>query len=350
MARRNMPKLLTLLLTASLLAAAPVLAGERCGPRTCDDGDTCCNESCGICVPPNGACILPYCGWDRTGFQGHRPLVPFGWATPFAASSAAVQLGTRSDEDEYVTHVVDGRAQGTLALSRSWFLRADAELERGWLDEERLSAEAKATAPTRDVRGFFLSGYRNVQVDAAWTVPVRLTWLQLALMLGTRHQSVRYETLSFTHLDAPRSVKWHDNAGWYLVPGAAVSAGDGWLALSGMAQALLPVGDPDPSLSEHFLTMCYEDEGLRVGAGLSVDLMRFDVPIQAMLAVARLSTGDLGDPNDFGRQRTTATAGVSLSLRPWRMVLEAGQVTTTTEHWEGEEQTLAVRFEWLPQP
>lgn len=36
-------------------------SGERCGPRTCDAGQVCCNASCGICTEPDGACIELFC-------------------------------------------------------------------------------------------------------------------------------------------------------------------------------------------------------------------------------------------------------------------------------------------------
>lgn len=32
-----------------------------CGDTTCQNGDVCCNESCGICTPPGGACTQQYC-------------------------------------------------------------------------------------------------------------------------------------------------------------------------------------------------------------------------------------------------------------------------------------------------
>jgi hypothetical protein len=37
-------------------------AGESCGPKTCAGGEVCCNQSCGICTPPGGACIQTFCG------------------------------------------------------------------------------------------------------------------------------------------------------------------------------------------------------------------------------------------------------------------------------------------------
>jgi hypothetical protein len=35
--------------------------GERCGKTICPRGQVCCNASCGICTPPNAACIMIAC-------------------------------------------------------------------------------------------------------------------------------------------------------------------------------------------------------------------------------------------------------------------------------------------------
>src|SRR5262245_50613762 len=66
--------LVTLFLTPWLTAAdgrgcggnAPIggndpPAGVACGSATCAAGEVCCNESCGICTPPDGACIEIAC-------------------------------------------------------------------------------------------------------------------------------------------------------------------------------------------------------------------------------------------------------------------------------------------------
>jgi len=37
------------------------VGGERCGDTTCAAGMVCCNASCGICTPPDGACIQIAC-------------------------------------------------------------------------------------------------------------------------------------------------------------------------------------------------------------------------------------------------------------------------------------------------
>lgn len=34
---------------------------EACGDVTCAEGEVCCNASCGICTPPDGACIQIAC-------------------------------------------------------------------------------------------------------------------------------------------------------------------------------------------------------------------------------------------------------------------------------------------------
>lgn len=36
--------------------------GVPCGDTTCAPGDYCCNDSCGICAPPDGVCIQLVCG------------------------------------------------------------------------------------------------------------------------------------------------------------------------------------------------------------------------------------------------------------------------------------------------
>jgi hypothetical protein len=37
------------------------IGGEQCGTTTCPVGQVCCNASCGICTPPDGACIQIAC-------------------------------------------------------------------------------------------------------------------------------------------------------------------------------------------------------------------------------------------------------------------------------------------------
>jgi hypothetical protein len=42
----------------------PLDAGQgpvQCGPNVCASGEVCCNESCGICTPPNGVCTQQAC-------------------------------------------------------------------------------------------------------------------------------------------------------------------------------------------------------------------------------------------------------------------------------------------------
>jgi hypothetical protein len=42
-------------------ACVPISGGEECGDVTCGVGMVCCNASCGICTPPDGACIQIAC-------------------------------------------------------------------------------------------------------------------------------------------------------------------------------------------------------------------------------------------------------------------------------------------------
>jgi hypothetical protein len=46
---------------AKAYAECGTSSGEPCGPVTCSAGQECCNESCGICTEPGGACIQLAC-------------------------------------------------------------------------------------------------------------------------------------------------------------------------------------------------------------------------------------------------------------------------------------------------
>lgn len=43
------------------LEETPPDGGDACGPVTCAEGLVCCNESCGICAPPGGFCTQQAC-------------------------------------------------------------------------------------------------------------------------------------------------------------------------------------------------------------------------------------------------------------------------------------------------
>lgn len=45
----------------SVCACEAPAGGQPCGSTTCGEGMVCCNESCGICTPPDGACIQIAC-------------------------------------------------------------------------------------------------------------------------------------------------------------------------------------------------------------------------------------------------------------------------------------------------
>jgi hypothetical protein len=66
------------LILCSLLVPSVASAGERCGPNTCGDDETCCNYGCGICVPKEGdhACIDLLCEWGKP-----YTIVPVGLPT-----------------------------------------------------------------------------------------------------------------------------------------------------------------------------------------------------------------------------------------------------------------------------
>jgi hypothetical protein len=55
--------------------------GERCGAVLCEEGQVCCNESCGICTEPDGACTLQLCDMcTRMDARGEgQCLIFFGY-------------------------------------------------------------------------------------------------------------------------------------------------------------------------------------------------------------------------------------------------------------------------------
>lgn len=59
------PELLPNLARPAPIAMARVRGDEptiaACGPKTCGEGEYCCNESCGICAPVGGACTQQAC-------------------------------------------------------------------------------------------------------------------------------------------------------------------------------------------------------------------------------------------------------------------------------------------------
>lgn len=54
-----MKKLLSVF--ALLVLIGHVISQEQCGRKYCPVGQVCCNQSCGICTPPDGACTQQYC-------------------------------------------------------------------------------------------------------------------------------------------------------------------------------------------------------------------------------------------------------------------------------------------------
>ena len=52
-----------------------------CGTTLCRNGDVCCNESCGICTPPGGACIDLYCAPKDECLQIALCIQGYAWST-----------------------------------------------------------------------------------------------------------------------------------------------------------------------------------------------------------------------------------------------------------------------------
>lgn len=172
------PRILPLL-TTLLLAASPVFAGPRCGPATCADGLLCCNDTCGICVPPDGACIQPHCGWTPARAGQFAPALPTTW--PGAMTVAHMAMTWRhGDAAELPWHQALG-AQGRVALDRA-------------------AAHAVSLRVIEGVDYGDLLNHDEVAMGWSWSLPLGLPWLRLGPLVEIGVVK-RFETragLSFT--------------------------------------------------------------------------------------------------------------------------------------------------------
>ena len=51
-----------------------------CGPSACTNGEVCCNESCGICTPPDGLCTQQACAPPRQCVENALCIRGFHWS------------------------------------------------------------------------------------------------------------------------------------------------------------------------------------------------------------------------------------------------------------------------------
>lgn len=162
---------MTLALAISLLHASTTAAGERCGPTYCAEGSLCCNDSCGLCAPPGGACIQPYCGWGSDSIGGRRPILALDHPSALLGPRAGV-MGGWGGNDQFSGGQV--RAAGNLPLGKQFRVRGALDLSLATFTAVVL--DAASTANGRD-------GAAQSELGIAWSVPTSLTWLQAAVML-----------------------------------------------------------------------------------------------------------------------------------------------------------------------
>lgn len=169
------------------------LAGERCGPNRCGDGQACCNASCGVCTSGETVCEALDCGWDRRRAGGDLLLFPARAAQPTNATEADLLIdgGKAGDWTVFRTRL-DLRA----ALSQDFVLTADADVDDRsaapfGLRRERLGASLVWSVPTGlriahvgvEVGGQVGRGQVTVSDSLFGSVSVRGDW-QGRLVLG----------------------------------------------------------------------------------------------------------------------------------------------------------------------
>lgn len=89
-------------------SGASPAASVRCGEATCPPTQVCCNESCGICTPPGGACVQMIC----------EPKPDASGAAPTTGPTTEAACATDADCRTYSSYCPEMPC-GCLALASS---------------------------------------------------------------------------------------------------------------------------------------------------------------------------------------------------------------------------------------
>jgi hypothetical protein len=255
---------------ACALLPGPASAAERCGPRSCAEGEFCCNDSCGLCAPPGGACIQPYCGWGPDSVAGRRPILaldhPNALMGPRVGAMAGLGWGSEYDGGQL-------RAAGLMPF-------ADAFRARGAIDASLASLATATPGLGQTIVG--RDGAVQSELGLAWNVPTSLTWLQAALMVD----GVSVHRRSFQTAPNTQTQRSWALADLELAPGIAVTAQRWSVAVSAYARAGL-------QLSCEGLDCV--DQAIRLwdmGISLDADGRNLGIPVGLMVRGRTAAGGD----------------------------------------------------------
>lgn len=303
------------ILAGSLGLAPAVAAGERCGPTTCAEGTSCCNDTCGYCAPPGGSCIEPDCGWGPDRVAGRRPILALDHPGALLGPRVGV-LGGFGSGNGYSGGQL--RAAGALPLGRQ--LRVRGALDLGMASQTAVPIDSWQTITGRD-------GVVQSELGVAWNVPTGRPWLQAAVLLDG---VVRQRRLYQTTVLAGTERSWR-LAAVEVAPGLAVVAQRFSLALAAFVRAGRQLACSELDCA---------GAGIRLwdmGFSLDADGRNLGLPV-GMMARGRLT--DQG--NDVGAGVFWLSDKVRVGIE-WSAFLEGSTLETS---WPGMEWNL--RLDWLP--
>lgn len=295
----SLPAILALALW--LGAATPAQAAERCGPRTCAEGSLCCNDSCGLCAPPGGACIQPDCGWGPDRVAGRRPILALDHPSALLGPRVGV-LGGLGWGETYSGGQL--RAAGVAPLVGEFRVRAavDASLAR-----------LATAAPALGQRVVGRDGAVQSELGIAWNAPTSMTWLQAALMVD----AITVHRRSFQTAPNAQTQRSWALADLELAPGIAVTAQRWFVAVSAHARAGLQLNCEGLDCTDAAIRLW------DLGISLDADGRNLGLPLGLMLRGRTAAGGDdvgaglfwLGQQLRVGLELRAFVQGGELSAR-----------------------------------
>ena len=302
-----------LLLAILALCPRPGLAGERCGPSTCAEGLLCCNDSCGFCAPPSGACIQPHCGWTPSRVGQYTPALPLIWPSAMTRTTVSAQLRHGAGD------------------ALQW-RQAAAVHARVALDRARVHALSLRVLEGLEPGN--LVGHNEVALGWNWPLALGLPWLRLGPLV---------EVGVVRRFEARAGVIFALGRGaWGLAGHAAWRA-----SLSAWRTTGEKGTRTDGSTYDKYAELSGLGQGLDVGLSIGVDGTAFGHKWRTSLN-GRMRR----DPTDWHWPLAEVEAVFDWSgLGPFTIGAEAG-LGRRVEGWPGARwpRWLALRISWLPAP
>ena len=306
---------LLVVLAGVLSTPRQAAAGERCGPTNCEDGTVCCNDTCGYCAPPDGACIQPDCGWGPDRVAGRRPILALDYPVALQGPRMGVAVGSGTGDTFYGGQL---RAAGAKPLGSEFRLHGGLDMTQA--NTTNTPANASQVIIGRD-------GFALCEVGIGWALPTRRPWLQAVVALDG---IVHYWRLFGLTVSAPPVRSWR-LAGVELAPGLVVVAQRWGVGSSAFVRGARQLKCDNLACDSAVIRLW------DMGLSLDTDGRSLGVPV-GLLVHGRLTTRG----NDVGAGVFWLGQRLRVGVE-WRTSIREGTLATS---WPGTEWNL--RMDWLP--